>query len=143
MGIETTGFVDLVNDLNAMADQLYANDSHYGQATRFVLQYGAQPILTRMIANASSNPKPITHTLVNSIKIGNVVKHRSGGWSVQIGVRRGESGAAYANPVEYGHGGPHPAPAHPFVRPAFDEGKEEAYSRMKAVLSEALNARKK
>lgn len=143
MGIETTGFVDLIGDLNAMADALYADDHHYGRATRFALQYGAQPILTKMIENASTNPKPISHTLVNSIKIGNVVKHRSGGWSVQIGVRRGESGAAYANPVEYGHGGPHPAPAHPFVRPAFDEGKEEAYSRMTSVLTEALNARKK
>ena len=26
----------------------------------------------------------------------------------------------YAHLVEYGHGGPHPAPAHPFLRPAYD-----------------------
>jgi HK97 gp10 family phage protein len=32
----------------------------------------------------------------------------------------------YAHLVEFGHGGPHPAPAHPFMRPAFDEGKAAA-----------------
>lgn len=29
--------------------------------------------------------------------------------------------APHAHLVEYGHGGPHPAPAHPFFRPAVDE----------------------
>ena len=33
--------------------------------------------------------------------------------------------APHAHLVEYGHGGPHPAPAHPFVRPAWDEMKDE------------------
>ena len=28
--------------------------------------------------------------------------------------------APHAHLVEYGHGGPHPAPAHPFFRPALD-----------------------
>jgi len=29
--------------------------------------------------------------------------------------------APHAHLVEYGHGGPHPAPPHPFFRPALDE----------------------
>jgi HK97 gp10 family phage protein len=33
--------------------------------------------------------------------------------------------APHAHLVEYGHGGPHPAPPHPFVRPAWDGVKEE------------------
>lgn len=33
--------------------------------------------------------------------------------------------APHAHLVEYGHGGPHPAPPHPFVRPAWDGCKEE------------------
>ncbi len=143
MGIETTGFTDLTSDLTALADELYASDSNYGKATRYVLQAGAQPILDKMIRNASTDPTPRTHMLVNSIRIGNVIKRRSGGWSVQIGVKRSEAGAAYSNPVEYSHAGPHPAPAHPFVRPAFDEGKEEAYGRMRAMLLQAIVARKK
>ena len=143
MGIETAGFTDLTSELIALADELYANDSHCGKVTRYVLQAGAQPILDRMIRNASTDPKPRSHVLLNSIRIGNVIKRRSGGWSVQIGVKRSEAGAKYSNPVEYGHGGPHPAPAHPFVRPAFDEGKEEAYGRMRSMLQQAIDARKK
>jgi len=34
--------------------------------------------------------------------------------------------APHAGLVEYGHGGPHPAPPHPFFRPAVDAGGEKA-----------------
>lgn len=33
--------------------------------------------------------------------------------------------APHAHLVEYGHGGPHPAPPHPFMRPAWDSIKDE------------------
>ncbi len=33
--------------------------------------------------------------------------------------------APHAHLVEYGHGGPHPAPPHPFIRPAWDGIKDE------------------
>lgn len=35
-------------------------------------------------------------------------------------------GVFYANFVERGHGGPRPAPPHPFFRPAFDRTEAEA-----------------
>lgn len=38
------------------------------------------------------------------------------GPSVIIGIDRKK--APHAHLVEFGHGGPHPAPAHPFIRPA-------------------------
>ncbi len=34
--------------------------------------------------------------------------------------------APHMHLVEFGHGGPHPAPAHPFFRPAWDSTKKEA-----------------
>jgi HK97 gp10 family phage protein len=40
------------------------------------------------------------------------------------GIRGGR--APHAHLVEYGHGGPQPAPAHPFFRPAVDESKDFA-----------------
>ena len=43
----------------------------------------------------------------------------------------------YARYVEYGHGGPHPAPAHPFFRPACDHKAAEAAERVIAVILEA------
>ena len=57
---------------------------------------------------------------------------------ITIGVKHSEKGAYYANPVEKGHGGPAPAPAHPFVRPAFDVRKDEAYQIMKNILKDEL-----
>jgi len=141
MGVDTGGFTELTDALNALANELYGTENG-GKATRYVLQEGAKPILQKMLQNASTDPKPRTQALRNSIKIGKVVKHRNGGWSVWIGVRRSENGAAYANPVEFGHGGPHPAPAHPFIRPAFDAGKDEAYQKMREILGQAIDARK-
>ena len=45
-----------------------------------------------------------------------------------------------AHLVEYGHGGPQPAPAHPFLEPAFNHHKDEAEAIIKARLREALNS---
>lgn len=67
-----------------------------------------------------------------------VRKARSGGKYITIGVKHSEKGAYYANPVEKGHGGPGPAPVHPFVRPAFDVRKDEAYQIMKNILKDEL-----
>ena len=47
-------------------------------------------------------------------------------------------GAVHALWVERGHGGPHPAPAHPFFRPAFDAKEQEARERTVEVMNEAL-----
>ena len=95
--------------------------------------------------------KVVTHTdrndLIEEVKIeaGTIVirthsvrKSRSGGKYIAIGVKHSEKGAYYANPVEKGHGGPAPAPAHPFVRPAFDVRKDEAYQIMKNILKDEL-----
>lgn len=143
MAIRFSGMIDLTNELNALADVLNDGINHSGDALQQALQAGAQPILTRMQRNALIDPKPKTYKLANSIKVGKVVRRRNGGWSVPIGVTKGTDGAAYANPVEYGHGGPHPAPPHPFVRPAFDAGKDEAYAEMKAALASAIDHRKR
>jgi HK97 gp10 family phage protein len=44
-------------------------------------------------------------------------KYKDGGWIAQAG----RKGAKQAWLVEHGHGGPHPAPAHPYLRPALDK----------------------
>ena len=83
-------------------------------------------------------PQIITGALHGSIRTHSVRRSRSGGKYITIGVKHSEKGAYYANPVEKGHGGPAPAPAHPFVRPAFDVRKDEAYQIMKNVLKDEL-----
>ena len=133
MAIELQGFDDLKNDLTNMA---YALDQ--GPGVNRALKAGAVPIEQQMLHNASTDPKIITDALHSSIHTGSVKKRRSSGKMITIGVHHSEKGAYYANPVEFGHGGPAPAPAHPFVRPAFDTRADEAYEEMKRVLRDEL-----
>ena len=39
----------------------------------------------------------------------------------------------------YGHGGPAPAPAHPFIRPAYDTRADEAYEIIRDGLRDAVD----
>ena len=134
MPLETQGFGDLKNDLTNMAAEM-----EFGSGVNRALQAGAKPIEEQMLHNASTNPKIITDALHSSIHTGSVKKRRMGGKGVTVGVHRKEKSAFYATPVEYGHGGPAPAPAHPFVRPAFDTRVEEAYDAIKQVLRDELS----
>ena len=136
MPIELQGFDDLKNDMQNMAAEI-----EWGPGVDAALKAGAVPIEAQMLHNASTDPKIITGALHDSIHTGRVKKRREGGKAITIGVHHSEKGAYYANPVEYGHGGPGPAPAHPFVRPAFDTKAEEAYENIKAVLRDALKGR--
>lgn len=46
--------------------------------------------------------------------------------------------APHAHLVEFGHGGPHPAPPHPFMRPAIDANSSRAIEMMKAGFTEII-----
>ena len=47
-------------------------------------------------------------------------------------------GRFYAYWVEYGHGGPKPAPPHPFFRPAIAAKRNDAIARANAVIKAVL-----
>ena len=137
MAIELRGFDDLKDDLLNMADAL-----DQGPGVIRALEAGAEPIEQQMLHNASTDPKIITGDLHGSIHTGKVRPRAGGGKQITIGVHHAEKGAYYAKPVEFGHGGPAPAPAHPFVRPAFDTKVNEAFEEMKRVLRDELNKAK-
>ena len=140
MPLETEGLEALRNDIARMAGIMDADGA--GSATaKNILLAAAEPIHQQMKANASSDPKITTGALHRSIEIGSVRKRKYSGKSVTIGVHHSAEGAYYANPVEFGHGGPHPAPPHPFVRPAFDARVDEAYEKVKQELITALTSR--
>ena len=128
MPLRTDGFNDLVGEINRMADALNTNDEGAPVARR-ILQAAAVPIVRQMKQNASSDPKIITNKLHGAISTGRVKKHRQTGLHITIGVHRKDwdDEDYYPSYVEYGHGGPGPAPAHPYVRPAFDTRQDEAY----------------
>ena len=136
MAIELRGFDDLKDDLINMAAAL-----DQGPGVNRALQAGAVPIEDQMLHNASTDPAIITGDLHGSIRTGSVKKKAGGGKRITVGVHHKDKGAYYANPVEHGHGGPAPAPAHPFVRPAFDVKSNEAFEEIKRVLRDELNNR--
>ncbi len=48
--------------------------------------------------------------------------------------------APHAHLVEYGHGGPHPAPAHPFFRPAVSETLGKAKENLEGDLKKGVDS---
>ena len=138
MSWETSGFQELLEDVAAMAARLDTEDGE-GTAARSILAHAAVPIHEQMQQNASTDPQRRTGRLYRSIQIGKVKKKRGGGQRITIGVHRQAEGAFYSTPVEFGHGGPAPAPPHPFVRPAFDVKADEAYARVKEGLRKAIS----
>ena len=133
MPMELQGFDDLRDDMTNMAAAM-----EFGPGVSRALEAGAVPIEQQMLHNASTDPQLITGDLHDSIHTGKVKKRSAGGKHITVGVHHKERGAYYAVPVEFGHGGPAPAPAHPFVRPAFDTKVEEAYEIMKGILRDEL-----
>lgn len=138
MPLDTQGFDGLASDIAGMASRMDA-DGAGAPVARRILEAAAQPIHQQMKANASKDPQIITGVLNRSIRIGPVKKRRKSGKSITIGVHRKEEGAYYATPVEYGHGGPAPAPAHPFIRPAYDTRADEAYEIIRDGLRDAID----
>ncbi len=138
MPLDTQGFDGLASDIAGLASRMDA-DGAGAPVARRILEAAARPIHQQMKANASKDPKIITGVLNRSIRIGPVKKRRKSGKSITIGVHRKEEGAYYATPVEYGHGGPAPAPAHPFIRPAYDTRADEAYGIIRDGLRDAID----
>jgi HK97 gp10 family phage protein len=125
MSAELLGFDELMNDITALAGALTN-----GPGLNRALKAGAVPIVEQMKHNASKLLGVHTGDLLNSIKTGSVKTWRYGGKYITIGAHYGSRGY-YGHMVEFGHGGPAPAPAHPFARPAFDTRKDDAYEEMR------------
>ena len=139
MALDTQGFDDLIGDINRMAAALNTEDEG-APAARRILQTAAVPIDQQMKANASSDPKIITDKLHSAISTGKVKRRKTTGLHITIGVHRKDWDDEFYYPaaVEYGHGGPGPAPAHPYVRPAFDTRQDEAFGIIRDGLLQEL-----
>ena len=142
MPVETSGFDELIGDINRMAERLNTADEG-APAAKAILQAAAVPIDEQMKANASRDPKIITNKLHGAISTGKVKKHKRTGLHITIGVHRKDwdDEAYYPAYTEFGHGGPGPAPAHPYVRPAFDARQDEAFGIIRNGLLNELKAK--
>ena len=139
MPIDTKGFSELIGDISRMAAALdTANEG--APAARRILTAAAVPVEAQMKANASSDPKIITNKLHGAISTGKPKKRKTTGMQITIGVHRKDWDGEEYYPayVEYGHGGPGPAPAHPYVRPAFDTTQDQAFGIIRDGLANEL-----
>lgn len=134
------GLDELRTQIAAMASALDTEGAG-ASVTRMILENAAVPVHEQMKQNAAKDPKIITGALHDAINIGKVRKRARGGKYITIGVHRKDWDKEdyYPAYVEYGHGGPGPAPSHPYIRPAYDATEDEAYELIRDGLREALD----
>ena len=142
MPMTIEGLDDLIGDITRMARAL--NTDGEGAATgKRILQAAAVPVESQMKQNATTNPRIRSGNLHGAISTGKVKKHKGTGLHITIGVHRKDwsQDDYYPAYVEYGHGGPGPAPAHPYVRPAFDVRQDEAFGIIRSGLLDELKSK--
>lgn len=101
MGLRMTG----LGEISGMLERMQLTDEDKSR----ILLAAAEPI-----------EDAARHNAVGSIAESIRTRYKNG--KVTVGVHRADwtQDEYYPAYVEYGHGGPHPAPAHPYIRPAFD-----------------------
>lgn len=130
--IETRGFLELTEEIEKMAD-LFIDTGGEASGLAGIVKAGAEVVLAQAKLNA---PVGETGNLQKDLKV--VMKSKGARIKARVGVQKGDK-AFYATFVEFGHGGPHPAGPHPFLKPAMDLKREEALSVIKAGLKAKLN----
>ena len=143
-GLVLLGFDDLINDVNNMAQKL--GDV---KTLQDIAKKGAEPMLDEIInttpvgIDTGSKHPGKTLKAVATTDIKPVRGHGRvfmGPTRKAMGVGSGKN-EYYPIFVEYGHGGPRPAPAHPWLRPAFDATADESYEIIREELGKELDAR--
>lgn len=129
--LETLGFVELTDDFAAMAARIAGEGAGGASALEAILNEAAQPVLEKAQQLAPVRPGPEGGKLKAAIKAGKVKRRKDGVYTIKIGTQ-GKTDAFYAPFVEFGHGADKdgrrgPADPHPFMRPAYDTTKEQAY----------------
>lgn len=143
MGVLLEGFDDLIANTNNMAKTLEI-DGESPRTIGGVLKRAAKPIEEEMLNITENDPEIISGNLHGSIKIGGIKHSTKRGKYITIGVHRKEWAKTgepdyYPAYVEYGHGGPRPAPPHPYVRKAYDIQEDRAYELIRSGLRELLS----
>lgn len=100
-------------------------------ATNKALRAGAAVVL----AEAQNRAPVRTGKLKKALKIGRKASRGSEN-AVEVGAFYGD--APHAHLVEGGHGGPRPAPAHPFLQPAAEAKEQEVYNAIMEELKKSL-----
>jgi HK97 gp10 family phage protein len=129
--VHSTGFDAVMADLQ---DKL--GDAGARKSADAALRAGAAPMREQILSNIDTGGHVRTGQLRGAISIGKLTGGKKG-FRMKVGVIG--NGAPYAHFVEYGHGGPRPAPPHPFMAPAYEATKGRAMELAAQALREALD----
>ncbi|MHC1786131.1 MAG: HK97-gp10 family putative phage morphogenesis protein [Christensenellales bacterium] len=105
------------------------------------LRAGAAPVRDEMERLA---PVGETGNLKRAIKVGGIRTSKNGR-TITVGIHRrdidlsAKSGEYYPAFVEYGHGGPHHAEPHPYIRQAWDLKRDDAWNIVKQAVIDQMN----
>ena len=124
MSVDAVGMDEIIGKLEMM-DML-------GSRAKEALVKGAEVVLREAQANAPVR----TGSLKAALKVGKRAKTGSS-YAVEVGAFHGD--APHAHLVEHGHGGPHAAPAHPFLEPAAEATADEVTETVMAELMRMLD----
>lgn len=94
-----------------------------------LLYEGAKTVRARIKQNAPKGPTGNLKKATYAAYLNPTLNHPAVAFA---GIRPRK--APHAHLVEFGHGGPHPAPAHPFVRPAWDSVKASVMEKIQQGL---------
>ena len=109
---EIEGYDKFLLEVQRLPDKLKRNE------LLKLLRRSSQPT----IAAAKRNVRKKSGKLERSI--GNITGKNREYPNIMVGPRaKGKHEGFHGHLIEFGHGGPHPAPAFPFMRPAYDETK--------------------
>lgn len=101
------------------------------------LKTGVQAALNQVRDEARARIHSITGTLRKAVQ----TKVKSSPYApleAEVGVSYKTTKARYAHLVEGGHGGPHPAPAHPFFAPALAKFESQGVDAIETAMLEAI-----
>jgi hypothetical protein len=122
MRISTRGFKEAVVRLNELGDVPQT------QKFRDMLVTALEPIREAAVGNVHSiSGKTASAIVVSAGKGTSPSAYVKVDRKVATALWKGRQ-FAYPYAVEYGHGGPHPAVAHPFFMPAVESGRSEVRS---------------
>lgn len=129
--VHSAGFEAMITNL-----QEKLGDAGARKSAEAALQAGVEPMRAQILSNIDAGGHVRTGQLRGAISIGRLTRGKKG-FRMKVGVIG--KGAPYAHFVEYGHGGPRPAPPHPFITPAYEATKGQAMEMAAQALREALD----
>lgn len=144
MPIRFDNIDDLRNDIKRLADALNTEGAVGSRVVSTTLRKSANTLLTEMKSQTLKDPVPRSEQLHNALGASEIKTRsakRGGGKYITIGVHRKDwhDEDYYPAYVEYGHGGPAPAPPHPYIRKAYDTKKDDCYTQIRDDLREAVD----